>query len=382
MKSGVAALNAPLVGSAGSRSLLETPALLLDATAFEANIRILADLAAANGLGLRPHAKTHKCAGIAQRQMAAGALGIACAKPGELLALFDADVNKLMLTAPVASRLKIDRLAAAAARGADLTVVVDRVELVAAYGAAAREAGGRIAVLVDCDTGLGRTGVAEPEAAVALARAIRSEDCLVYAGIQAYAGHVQHVFGLEERRVANRAANERLKTIITALRAAGLAPAVVSGGGTGSHLLDFEDKLLTEVQAGSYVFMDEAYRPVDLHGTGADIFEFALLVAVTVIGHSASGEAITDGGTKSFAVDGPPPRAFLDGRELGLILWAGDEFGRLKTHPGIAPPPAGTRIECTVPHCDPTVNLHDAIHLVRGDALEAIWPIEGRGRSD
>lgn len=382
MKSGVATLNAPLVGSAGSRSLLETPALLLDATAFEANIRILADLAAANGFGLRPHAKTHKCAGIARRQMATGALGIACAKPGELLALFDAGIHELMLTAPVASRLKIDRLAAAAARGADLTVVVDRMELIAAYGAAAREAGGQIAVLVDCDTGLGRTGATESESVVALARAIRSEDGLVYAGVQAYAGHVQHVFGHEERRAANRAANERLKAIITALRAADLAPVIVSGGGTGSHLLDLEDKLLTEVQAGSYVFMDEAYRPVDLHGTGANIFEFALFVAVTVIGHSAGGEAITDGGTKSFAVDGPPPRAFLDGGELGLILWAGDEFGRLKTHPGIAPPPAGTRIECTVPHCDPTVNLHDAIHLVCGDALEAIWPIEGRGRSD
>ena len=170
--------------------------------------------------------------------------------------------------------------------------------------------------------------------------------------------------------------------IVDALTAANLKPGIVTGGGTGSHLLDFEDKILTEVQAGSYVFMDEGYRAVDLHGTGAPIFETAMFVAVTVIAHNAKGEAITDGGTKSFALDGPPPRAFLKGRELGIIGWAGDEFGRLKVHEGMSAPPVGTRLECTVPHCDPTANLYDVIHLVRGDVLEEIWPIEGRGLSD
>ena len=382
MSYGVAALNAPLVGAAGSRARLETPSLLLDATAFEANVGVLAGLAAARGMGLRPHAKTHKCAAIAKAQLAAGALGIACAKPGELLALFEAGVNPLMLTAPVASRLKIDRLAAAAARGADIAVVVDRAQLIADYAASARAAGTTISVLVDCDTGLGRTGVTTPAGAVALARMIEAEEGVTYAGVQAYAGNVQHVFGYEERRAANHAANERLRAIVTALKAAGLPPGIVSGGGTGSHMLDFEDRLLTEVQAGSYVFMDEGYRPVDLHGAGEEVFRFALFVAVTVIAHSANGEAITDGGTKSFAIDGPPPRAFLDGVEIGTIAWAGDEFGRLKTHEGHAPPPAGAWLECTVPHCDPTANLYDVVHLVRGDMLEAIWPIEGRGLSD
>ena len=200
--------------------------------------------------------------------------------------------------------------------------------------------------------------------------------------MQAYAGKVQHVFDHEERRAANAVANACLVPILDGLRAAGLAPAIVSGGGTGSHRLDFEDHILTEVQAGSYVLMDEGYRPVDLHGTGERIFDFALLVLVSVIGHSANGEAITDAGSKSFAVDGPQPRVYRDGIEIGTIAWAGDEFGRVKTYEGIAPPPAGTRLECTVPHCDPTMNLHDFIHLVRGDTLEEIWPIEARGLSD
>ena len=382
MRRGVAGLNEPLLGVPGGRDKLETPALLLEADRFESSIASLAAMARTAGMGLRPHAKSHKCAEIARRQMAAGALGIACAKPGELLALFDAGLTALMLTAPVSSPLKVARLAAAAARGLDLIVVVDRADLVTAFGEAAKQAGTEIGVLVDVDTGLGRTGVTTPEEALALARQVAAQPGLRFDGVQAYNGKVQHIFDHEERRVANRASNARLVPILDALAAAGLLAKIVSGGGTGSHMLDFEEQVLTEVQAGSYVFMDEGYRPVDVHGTGTRVFDFAMLVAVSVIGHSANGEAITDAGSKSFAVDGPRPRAFLDGREIGTIAWAGDEFGRVNTHQGISPPPAGTRLECTVPHCDPTVNLHDFIHVVRGGRLEAIWAIEARGLSD
>lgn len=382
MTKGVAALNAPLVGEAGGRGRLETPALLIDADVFEASLDGLASLAKEHGLGMRPHAKSHKCSQIARRQIAAGALGVACAKPGELLALFEAGIRPLMLTAPVASRRKIDRLARAVADGAEIVVVADRAELVADYDEAARAAGVRFHVLVDCDTGLGRTGVRTPEAAVALAQAAAARAGLIYAGVQAYAGHVQHVFDHEERRRLNREANGRLRAILDALAAAGLAPRIVTGGGTGSHLLDFEEKVLTEIQPGSYIFMDEAYNPVDLHGTGRTVFGTAMFVAVTVIAHNEAGEAITDGGTKSFAIDGPLPRAFVGGREIGAMGWAGDEFGRLKLNDGESLPPIGTRVECSVPHCDPTTNLHEAFHVVRGDRLEAIWPIEGRGLSD
>jgi D-serine deaminase-like pyridoxal phosphate-dependent protein len=382
MMNGTPEFNAPLAGMAGSRARLETPALLLDADAFEANAAELAAMARTHGLGLRPHAKTHKCAAIARRQLELGALGIACAKPGELLALFEAGMKPLMLTAPVAHPAKVERLAQAAAAGAELTVVVDRVDLVAAYGAAARAAGASIAVLVDCDTGLGRTGVATPDAAVALARAVAAEQGLIYAGLQAYAGHVQHIHDFSGRRRANDEANHRLAAIIDALHTAGLRPRIVSGGGTGSHLFDFDARLLTEVQAGSYIFMDEGYAPVDFHGDGARVFQTSLFVAVTVVAHNARGDAIVDAGSKSFAVDGPQPRVFLDGREIGRIVWVGDEFGRVALHDGTTAPAIGALLECTVPHCDPTINLHDHIHIVRGDRLEHIWPIDARGRAD
>jgi D-serine deaminase-like pyridoxal phosphate-dependent protein len=382
MRRGVAGLNETLIGLRNGRPRLETPALILDADAFEANLQALTGMARAAGLGLRPHAKSHKCATIAQRQLDAGALGIACAKVGELLALFEAGINPLMLTAPVASRLKIDRLTDAAARGAVLTVTVDRPGLITDYADSAREAGVRLDVLVECDVGQRRTGVATPESVVALARQIADEETLRFVGVQGYAGFVQHIFDHEPRRAENRAAMGRLLAIVEALDAAGLPPAIVTGGGTGSHLLDLEDKILTEVQAGSYVFMDEDYRRVDLHGTGADVFGTALFLAVTVIAHNVRGEAIVDAGTKSFAIDGPAPRAYLDGREIGSIAFVGDEFGRLDTLPGKPVPPVGTRLECSVPHCDPTANMHDFLHVVRADKLEDIWQIEARGLSD
>lgn len=379
---GAAAWNVGLLDEPGSRARLETPALVLDRDAFEANIARLAARTRADGLGLRPHAKTHKCAEIGRRQIAAGALGLACAKPGEVAALFEHGITDLMLTAPVASPRKIDALARIAARGAHLSVVFDRADLVEAFGAAARRHGSAVDVLVDLDVGLARTGVGSADEAVALARAVAACEGLRFAGVQAYAGRVQHVHGFAERRAANEAAMRPLAATLSALAVADLAPRIVSGGGTGSFALDAGPGLLTELQAGSYIFMDEGYAPVDLEGGGHGPFAFSLFVAVSVIAHSSRGYAITDGGSKSFALDGPPPRVYRSGREIGLLEWCGDEFGRVLPHPGETHPPIGTVLECTVPHCDPTVNLHEVYHVVSGDCLLDLWPVTARGRAD
>lgn len=383
---GVAALNAPLVGVAGSRSRLETPAAVLDLDIFEHNLATLADACQQADIGVRPHAKSHKSAEIARRQLAAGALGICCAKPGELLALFEAGIDDLMLTAPIASAAKVDALALAAAHGARLLVVADRAALIAAFGEAARRHGTRLDVIVDLDVGLLRSGVATAPEAVALARAAADHPHLRFAGVQAYQGRVQHIDDFSERRAANDEVARRLTLMIDALAAAALAPEIISGGGTGSHLLDAQRGLFTEVQPGSYVFMDEGYNSVDIAGRGDPVFGPALRIAVTVIGHSSAGFAITDGGSKSFAWDGPAPRVFLreqaGDQPVGLIEWCGDEFGRILPAEGCGTLPIGTVVECTVPHCDPTINMHDILHVAAGDTLVAQWPVEGRGRAD
>lgn len=379
---GAAALNQPLIGQPGSRSRLETPAAVLDLDIFERNIATLADTCKRAGIAFRPHAKSHKCAEIARRQMAAGASGICCAKPGELLALFEGGANDLMLSAPIASAAKIDALARAAARGARIGVVVDRLDLVAAYADAAARHDTRFDVFVDLDTGLKRSGVANGQEAVALARAVTDQPSLRYVGVQAYQGRVQHIDDFAARRSANDEANCTLVAMLDVLRQAGLAPGIVSGGGTGSHLLDGQAQVLTEVQPGSYVFMDEAYNPVDMYGAGGPEFGPALRVAVTVVGLSSAGFAVTDGGSKSFALDGPPPRVFCGDKLVGRIEWCGDEFGRILPEPGIGTMPIGTVVECTVPHCDPTINLHDFLHVVSEDTLVSLWSVEARGRAD
>lgn len=379
---GAAALNEKLVGEPGSRTRLETPAAVLDLDLFEHNITLMAETCRKAGLNLRPHAKSHKCAEITRQQMAAGALGNCCAKPGELLALFEGGVRDLLLSAPIASLAKIDALARAAAAGGHIGVVVDRAELAIAYAQAAQHYGTTFDVLVDLDVGLGRSGVATPAEAVELARLVAGLDGLRYRGVQAYQGRVQHIDDFAARRAANQEMGRLLASMIEALREAGFAPEIVSGGGTGSHLLDGEDGLLTEIQAGSYVFMDEAYDSVDMHGRGGPEFKPALRIAVTVIGHSSLGFAITDGGSKSFALDGPPPRVFLNGELVGRIEWCGDEFGRILPHPGFDMLSIGTVVECTVPHCDPTINLHDFLHVARGSRLVDFWPVEARGRAD
>ncbi len=379
---GAAALNQTIIGEPGSRTRLETPAAVLDLDLFERNVALLAETCRKAGLHVRPHAKSHKCAEIARRQMAAGALGVCCAKPGELLALFEGGVTDLLLSAPIASPVKIDALARAAAAGGRISVIVDRADLIRAFDDAARRHGTSFDVLIDLDVGLRRSGVATPAEAVALARLVNEARGLRYMGVQAYQGRVQHIDDFEERRAGNRAMGRLLAAMLGALREAGLPPGIVSGGGTGSHLLDGEERLLTEIQAGSYVFMDEAYNSVDIHGRGGPEFEPALRIAVTVIGHSSAGFAITDGGSKSFALDGPPPRVFLAGRMVGRIEWCGDEFGRILPEPGFDTLPIGTVVECTVPHCDPTTNLHDFLHVASGDRLIALWPVEARGRSD
>ncbi len=379
---GAAALNRPLLGQPGSRFRLETPAAVLDLTLFERNLALLAATCKRAGIAFRPHAKSHKCAEIARRQMAAGASGICCAKPGELLALFEGGANDLLLSAPVASLVKIDALARAAARGARIAVVVDRPDLVVAYAAAATRHGTAFDVFVDLDTGLKRSGVASAGEAVALARSVVEQASLRYVGVQAYQGRVQHIDDFNARRAVNEDANRILAGVLDGLAGAGLSPGIISGGGTGSHLLDGQARMLTEVQPGSYVFMDEAYLPVDIYGAGRPEFGPALRVAVTVVGHSSAGFAITDGGSKSFAVDGPAPRVFREGEFVGRIEWCGDEFGRILPEPGHATMPIGTVVECTVPHCDPTINLHDYLHVVSEDRLVDQWRIEARGRAD
>jgi D-serine deaminase-like pyridoxal phosphate-dependent protein len=375
-------LHAHLIGRQGSRRDLNTPVLVLDLDRLDSNIARMATFAAAHGLKLRPHAKTHKSVDIAKRQIAAGAIGLCCAKIGEAEALADGGITGLHITSPVVPAAAVERLAQLNLRSAGLMTVVDNPDNARAIARAVEQAGDTpLSVIIDVDPGIHRTGVASPEAAVELFEAIRSLPALLYRGVQFYCGSHQHIHAFAEREAAMRERADYLRSVIAALTKAGGAPEIVTGGGTGTHRIDAELDLFTELQVGSYVFMDDEYRACDLTGEeGAPIpFETSLMIDTSVISANTPGLFTLDAGIKSMATDAPLPSVETGAAEGARFFLMGDEHGALLTLPGSLA--LGDRVSLRTPHCDPTVNLYDNYHVVRGQTLDAIWPVSGRGRS-
>ena len=251
--------NEHLVGEPGSRHLIGTPALVLDLDRLDANIRSMADHATQHGYALRPPGKIHKCSEIARLQVAAGAVGVCCATLSEAETFVQHDVPGVMLFSTVVTDPKLERLAALNAQTDGFVVAADSSENVEQLGVAARRSGRPLGVLVDYEVGGGRTGIADEDTAVALARAIADTDGLEFAGVQGYVGSYQTVRDYDERRRITRSCLEPLSRLLDRLRAVGLPASVVTGGGTGSHEIDAELGVLNEIQPGTYIFMDVNY---------------------------------------------------------------------------------------------------------------------------
>lgn len=353
---------------------LPTPALILDLDALDANIAAMT--ARAGAVPLRPHAKTHKSADIARRQRGAGAIGHCCAKIGEAEVLAGEGLDNLLITSPVVNADAVRRLAALNRASAGLMVVVDHPDNARALSEAVGET--RLNVLIDIDPGIHRTGVPSPQAAVELAQRISALPQLVWRGMQFYCGAHQHIEALAERQAAIADRSAYLREVITALVAAGFAPEIVSGSGTGTHALDLAEGLFTELQVGSYVFMDRQYERCPLDG-GEPPFANSLFVDATVISANTPGLVTLDAGFKALSSDGDTPRCVTPGLESAHFAFMGDEHGALFGYE--RGPALGERVTLVPPHCDPTVNLYDRYYVVQGDAVIDTWPITARGRS-
>jgi 3-hydroxy-D-aspartate aldolase len=374
-------LNGDLIGVPGGRWRLQTPALVIDLDAMERNIARMAEHAQRHDIALRPHAKTHKCSQIARLQIEAGALGICVAKLGEAEALADAGIDSILITSPVVTERGIARLIALNGRVRELMAVCDNSQIAEQLAAAARESGKPLKVIVDIDPGMGRTGIAPGEAAIALVEQVASSGGLEYAGLQCYAGNLQHLESPNERRDTSLSVMKRLAQLRDRLAQRGLTSKILTGGGTGTFDIDPDARTLTELQVGSYVFMDRQYNEVWQNPGDRVPFETALFVQTTVISANRDGLATTDAGFKAFATDAGAPIIASGAPEGASYFFFGDEQGgvlydatRQKLRPGDV-------LTCIAPHCDPTVNLYDCYHCIRGDTLEAIWPIEARGRT-
>jgi D-serine deaminase-like pyridoxal phosphate-dependent protein len=371
--------NADLIGRPGSRDALCTPALVLDLAALERNLVAMATFCDRHGVALRPHAKTHKSVEVARRQLGAGAIGISVATIGEAERLTDGGIGNLLITSPLATPAKLRRLRALLDRAEGLIAVVDSVAGVEALAAAVAGTERRLTVLVDIGVGRQRTGCASTDQASAVAHRIAAADSLSFGGVQAYAGHLQHTAEIAERQRLGELESTRAGEVVARLRAEDLPPRMITGAGTGSHAQDAAGGLFSELQCGSYVFMDVQYQGVTLRADAAQPFEPALFVRASVISANAAGHVTTDAGLKHFATDGPRPAIARGAPPEAEYHFFGDEHGRVELADAPARLPVGTALECVTPHCDPTVNLYDVYHVVHGDMLVDIWPIDARG---
>jgi D-serine deaminase-like pyridoxal phosphate-dependent protein len=355
---------------------VDTPALVVDLGALRRNIEKMASIARRSGVSLRPHAKTHKSVEIARLQIGAGALGIACATVGEVAMLTAAGIPNLLLTAPVVDPAKFARLAALN-RTSPLTIALDHIEQVrAAAEAIPLDQPPLLSIVVDTDVGQARTGVTSIAEGVALARAIASHPQLRFAGIQGFAGNAQHIPEPLARSAAAEKAAAMLSDFAVALAEVNLRPTIVTGSGTGTHVQDSVGPY-TELQVGSYVFMDADYaRIVDETGAGPP-FEPSLFVMATVVSVNRANEVTVDAGTKALATNGPPPCKILGVAERAAYRFAGDEHGILTFPDGVRQPALGQRVLLGASHCDPTINLHAFYHVVE-EAEMQIWPIAAR----
>jgi D-serine deaminase-like pyridoxal phosphate-dependent protein len=338
----------------------------------------MADFAKSRGVALRPHAKTHKSIDIAKRQIAAGAIGICCAKLGEAEALTSGGIENILITSPVVSAPALARLASLNERTRGLAVVVDHPDNVMALQQSLGP--GSLDVYIDVDPGIRRTGVASPERALELYRCIERASHLHYQGLQYYCGTQQHIGSYVERAAAIKDRTDYLRSVIRFLAENGVAVPSVTGSGTGTHRIDAELGVFTEWQVGSYAFMDQEYFACELTNEAAMPFEYSLFVDARVVSANTRGMATIDAGIKALASDGGYPVVISGAPQGSTYRFMGDEHGAIVDPHMQYSWKIGDLVRLATPHCDPTVNLYEAYHVMNGDVLEAIWPVSARGR--
>ena len=385
------AAGAPREGVSGSMDYREflkqnvnevpTPALLIDLDIFERNLQTLATFLKGRKTTFRPHGKAHKSPAIGKLQLASGATGLCAAKLGEAEVLINGGIKDVLITAEVVGRRKIERLMALAAVTPDVKVVVDNEQNAADLSAAALAAGRKLKVAVDVNVGQNRTGLDTPAEVVALAQTIGRQKGLELVGMQAYGGNNQHIIGFANRRAVNERSLDRAAAARQALEKAGFTVQMVSVGGTGTYNIDADYPGVTEIQPGSYIFMDAHYRSIG--GRDQDSFsDFgnSLSVLTTVISRPSNGRAITDGGNKALTTDESMPEP----KDLTGVSYepGGDEYGIISLRKPSRDLRVGDKVEFVPGHCDTTVNLYNVFFGVRKGIVEQVWPIEGRGRAD
>jgi 3-hydroxy-D-aspartate aldolase len=360
---------------------IQTPCLVLDLDALERNIKKMGDYANSHGMRHRVHGKMHKSVDVALLQeRLGGSVGVCCQKVSEAEVFARGGIKDVLVSNQVRDPAKIDRLARLPKLGARTIVCVDMPDNVADLSAAAVKHGTTIECLVEIDCGAGRCGVKTTPEVVALAKAIDAAPGLMFSGIQAYQGAMQHMDSYDDRKAKIDVAVAQVKDAVDALKTEGLECDIVGGGGTGSYYFESKSGVYNELQCGSYAFMDADYgRILDKDGKRIDQGEWenALFILTSVMSHAKPDKAIVDAGLKAQSVDSGLPVVF--GRTDVKYVKCSDEHGVVEDPKGVLK--VNDKLKLVPGHCDPTCNVHDWYVGVRNGKVEVVWPVSARGKA-
>jgi D-serine deaminase-like pyridoxal phosphate-dependent protein len=353
-------------------SALDTPSMIVDLDLMDSNIAKLMDQLLPTGVNIRPHSKTTKSAILARKLISAGAKGACVAKLSEAEVMCSKGLSDLLITCEIVGSAKVARLVELFKQYRDVRIVVDSQEGAQAIDAAIAQSGieDSIMTLIDLDVGLHRTGVQPGEPALQLARMVAESKHLKLIGVQGYEGHLQHIHGLEERK---RMCLDSMKILVDtaeALRREGHRLDVVTTGGTGTAEFCVTVSGVTEVQPGSFLFMDTDYR----NAVGTK-YSNSLTILATVISKQGLKSITIDAGLKSLTTDSGLAECKTLGYTYGVL---GDEHGSLSWTDG-PDLKIGDRVEMIPSHIDPTINLHNFYYAHRNGIIEEIWPVDARG---
>lgn len=347
---------------------LETPALILDKKVFESNMAKMSELLKGSKMKLRPHYKSNKCPEIAKLQIAYGASGITCAKLGEAEDLADAGIENILIGNQVVQPSKVKRVGELAKK-CYLIICVDNADNVKALSESAANAGSVIHCLVEYEVGMKRCGVDTYEEFLELAKLIDESEGLVFEGIQAYAGHMAHEHSLEKRIAETERIEKDVKGLKKYLEDNGLEVKEVGGGSTGTVEQKPKDTVYTDIQAGSYIFMDNAYDQLKLG------FDNSLFVLTTVIS-TKKDRVVTDTGVKSLGMDQGDP-VFLDVPKESEISMS-EEHGAVYCEHNFK---INDKLRYIPGHCCTTVNMFNEIYVIDGDEVIDRWEVTSRGKA-
>jgi D-serine deaminase-like pyridoxal phosphate-dependent protein len=358
-----------------SKEDLPTPCMIVDLEIFEKNLHTMADHCRNSGIQLRPHVKVHKSPEIVRRQVELGATGVTCATIAECELLADAGISGLLLTRQPASKNNMARVVALAKRDSTFSTVVDDPQVADWLQDLAASEDVKLRTVVDTFAGLTRAGIENGAPAVELAKKVNASKNLEFIGIMGYSGKAAHTNGWLERQKKSAADLAGTMQTVSAVRAAGLPVEIVSGGSTGTYNIDSETHGLTELQAGSYIFMDTLYRIIggkhDPHAYTD--FGMSLTVMSTVISKRQPNQCTIDAGNKALLkptdeVKGRPEvKVENQGAEYGLLKWEdGDGFK------------IGERVELYPSNLDMSTGVYDRYYVANGNRIVDVWPIMGR----